>query len=233
MKTHDLPCCIVEDLLPNYIEHLTSQNSDEKIKSHLNHCEHCQKKLLQLQSPLQPAREPSLSTDAAAVAFFRKTKRKTMRQIWCAIGVTLLVCVVAVYTMILHQFPFHFTVENLYRLSDGSIYFELQAIAPESNISSISYHDGFDHSGSDYSIHMGYSLYTLLQAKSGAKDTEKRYAFTIPAEIVSRISGDGQLVYRQNQETLVIWDGECTLPSAPEAIELQTASISSPFSVIK
>lgn len=232
MKPHDLPCCIVEDLLPNYIEHLTSQDSDEKIKSHLNHCEHCQKKLLQLQAPIQPVGEPSLNTDAAAVAFFRKAKRKTLRQIWCSVGITLLVCALTVYAVILHQLPFHFTVENLYRLSDGSIYFELQAVAPESNISSISYHDGFGHNDSDYSIHMGYSLYTLLQAKSGAKDTEKRYAFTIPAEIVNQISSSGQLVYRQSQETLVIWDGECTLPAAPESIELQASATASPFSVI-
>lgn len=233
MKTHDLPCCIVEDLLPNYIEHLTSQASDEAIKNHLNHCECCQKKLLQLEQPLEPSGASSLNTDAAAVSFFRKTKRKALRQIWYSVGITLLICTVTVYAVILHQFPFHFTVENLYRLSDGSIYFELQAVAPESNISSISYRDGFERNGSDYSIRMGYSLYTRLQANSEENNTEKRYAFMIPSEIVNQISDSGQLIYKQNQKVLVIWDGECTLPAAPESIELQALATSSPFSVIE
>lgn len=38
----DLNCEIVEDLLPNYIEKLTSDFTNESIKNHLNTCERCE-----------------------------------------------------------------------------------------------------------------------------------------------------------------------------------------------
>ena len=36
-------CKVIQDLLPNYIENLTSEESNEIIKKHLKECEKCQK----------------------------------------------------------------------------------------------------------------------------------------------------------------------------------------------
>ena len=39
MKKYE--CNIVQDLLPNYIEKLTSENTNEYITKHLSECEQC------------------------------------------------------------------------------------------------------------------------------------------------------------------------------------------------
>ena len=38
---HDLPCAIVQDLLPNYLEGLTSEETNRSIESHLGGCSTC------------------------------------------------------------------------------------------------------------------------------------------------------------------------------------------------
>ena len=40
MKT-DLPCGIVADLLPSYVDGLTGQESNDAVAAHLAHCELC------------------------------------------------------------------------------------------------------------------------------------------------------------------------------------------------
>lgn len=38
---YDLPCDVIRDLLPSYVDKLTSNESNEIIKEHLNNCESC------------------------------------------------------------------------------------------------------------------------------------------------------------------------------------------------
>ena len=230
MKKHDLPCCIVEDLLPNYVEHLTSETSCKEIELHLKHCESCSQKLLQIQEPLH-IKAPSTDTDRMAIDFLSKTKKKNRQKILLSIGTTLLLCLIAVYVLVLHQFAFHFTVENLYLLSDGNIYFELQATGPEGSISAISYRDGFEDNQENYFIHMGYSLFSLFQAQGLETYQTRNYSFVLPSEIVNQISGNGNLIYQQGSQKIIIWDGNSTLGLAPTFVEEKASSVGSPFSV--
>lgn len=41
---HELPCGIVEDLLPSYVDGLTGEESTEAVREHLDGCETCRKK---------------------------------------------------------------------------------------------------------------------------------------------------------------------------------------------
>ena len=44
MKKTELPCGIVEDLLPSYVDGLTGEESSEAVREHLGGCEMCRKK---------------------------------------------------------------------------------------------------------------------------------------------------------------------------------------------
>ena len=46
-------CKIVQDLLPNYIENLTSKETNNFIEEHLKECDECQKILENMKKDLQ------------------------------------------------------------------------------------------------------------------------------------------------------------------------------------
>lgn len=226
MKSNNLPCCIVEDLLPNYIEHLTSEASNKEIEAHLRTCEKCNKKFLEQYEPV-----PSPGDDQAAIQFLSKVKRRSKQKIIFSAIITLLLCIILFYVFVLHQFAFHFSVQNVYRLSDGGIYFELCATGKESKIHLISYSDDFSEEQSSYFIHMGYSLFSLWQPDTRSEGSSKCYSFCISPEYANQIAGKGALVYQQGPQQLTIWDGKTPLPSAPLAIEEKASEVISPFVV--
>ena len=226
MKSNNLPCCIVEDLLPNYIEHLTSEASNKEIEAHLRTCEKCNKKFLEQYEPV-----PSPGDDQAAIQFLSKVKRRSKQKIIFSAIITLLLCIILFYVFVLHQFAFHFSVQNVYRLSDGGIYFELCATGKESKIHLISYSDDFSEEQSSYFIHMGYSLFSLWQPDTRSEGSTKCYSFCISPEDANQIAGKGALVYQQGPQQLTIWDGKTPLPSAPLAIEEKASEGISPFVV--
>ena len=52
MKSNN-ECKIVEDLLPNYIENLTSETTNEFIEAHIKKCEKCKETLLAMNGELK------------------------------------------------------------------------------------------------------------------------------------------------------------------------------------
>ena len=116
------------------------------------------------------------------------------------------------------------------RLPDGSLYFELCTSGRESGVAGLSYSDGFDADG-DYEIRMGYSLYALLSSDADESGT-KRYAFVLPAEIVSELAPDGRVCCRRAGRELVIWDGVSPLPEASIDVQQRAQTVLSPFTVL-
>ena len=78
---------------------------------------------------------------------------------------------------------------------------------------------------------MGYSLYALLGSDADESDT-KRYAFVIPAEIVSELAPDGSVCCRRAGRELVIWDGVSPLPEASIDVQQRAQTVLSPFTVL-
>lgn len=50
-----MKCCIVRDLLPNYIEGLTSEEANVEIRAHLEGCESCRRACVLMSADLTPA----------------------------------------------------------------------------------------------------------------------------------------------------------------------------------
>lgn len=81
-----MKCEIIRDLLPSYIDELTSEVSNQEIEEHLKECTGCSQYLKEMkegvQTPLQ------IEENRRAIKPFKKVKRS----IWKAVGITVLVC---------------------------------------------------------------------------------------------------------------------------------------------
>lgn len=82
-----MKCEIIRDLLPNYIEELTSGESNQVIEEHLQTCPDCKKYLEEMQSSVTTPEPPAV--DVKQINPFKKLKKRT----WKAIGVTVLICI--------------------------------------------------------------------------------------------------------------------------------------------
>ncbi|MGS0763434.1 zf-HC2 domain-containing protein [Syntrophomonas curvata] len=67
----ELPCSIVQDLLPNYIERLTGDDTNQALEQHLDACEGCKKAYEQMADDIgSPERVPVIE-----LRFLKKVKR--------------------------------------------------------------------------------------------------------------------------------------------------------------
>ena len=83
---NDLTCGVVRDLLPSYVEGLTSPESNTAVERHLSGCPDC----AQLRTALAGAPEQAAPEDAKEVDYLKKVKRRGWRRVAAAVAVTVL-----------------------------------------------------------------------------------------------------------------------------------------------
>lgn len=77
-----LPCSVVQDLLPNYIEHCTSEETNKEMEEHLKECDACRKLYEEMENPVEEAQEKELD-------YLKKVKQKNLKKVGIAIVATL------------------------------------------------------------------------------------------------------------------------------------------------
>ena len=112
-------CKIVQDLLPNYIEKLTNEETNAFIEEHLNNCDDCKKILKNMQKDLNVN---MTSRDKKAVKYFKKYKSK-LKILKIAMVIIL---VIALGTMTYYYFTFKNAYINaateLYKMVSEEMY---------------------------------------------------------------------------------------------------------------
>lgn len=76
---NDLSCELVQDLLPSYVDHLTSETTNAAIETHLNGCASCRQIADEMRTP-----EPDVfeaAADASTIDFLKKSNQKNHRRI--------------------------------------------------------------------------------------------------------------------------------------------------------
>ena len=89
----ELPCAVVEDLLPAYVEGLTSEETRAAVEAHLASCPACAAKRAAMGAEEGPSPEESEET-AREVDYLKKVRRRGRRRVMMAVLVTLLVLMV-------------------------------------------------------------------------------------------------------------------------------------------
>jgi hypothetical protein len=99
----DLPCTVVEDILPLYVDELTNPVTNTLVKNHLNSCVRCHQKWMALKSPVQDTQHMQNSSDTKEIDFLKKTKkhnRKLILSVSTIIFIVACLFVVAKYFVI-------------------------------------------------------------------------------------------------------------------------------------
>lgn len=95
-----MKCEIIKDLLPSYIDELTSEVSNEAVEQHLSECESCRSYYEQMKQ-----QEPGiLETAGREIDYFLQIREDTMRKVMIAVvGVTIVFSVLyGVYQNLYH-----------------------------------------------------------------------------------------------------------------------------------
>lgn len=86
----ELPCAIVEDLLPAYVEGLTSEETTAAVEAHLASCPACAAKRAAMGAEEGPSPEETAET-AREVDYLKAVRRRSRRRVAAAILCTVLV----------------------------------------------------------------------------------------------------------------------------------------------
>ena len=86
----ELPCAIVEDLLPAYVEGLTSEETTAAVEAHLASCPACAAKRAAMGTEEGPSPEEAEET-AREVDYLKAVRRRSRRRVAAAILCTVLV----------------------------------------------------------------------------------------------------------------------------------------------
>lgn len=86
----ELPCAIVEDLLPAYVEGLTSEETTTAVEAHLASCPACAAKRAAMGAEEGPSPEEAAET-AREVDYLKAVRRRSRRRVAAAILCTVLV----------------------------------------------------------------------------------------------------------------------------------------------
>jgi len=78
-----MKCDIIKDLLPSYIEEMTSESSNEEIKIHLTDCKECQEYYLEMTSEIK---EELPVTEIKNLDYLKKVRKKYVRNAAIAVG---------------------------------------------------------------------------------------------------------------------------------------------------
>ena len=90
----ELPCAIVEDLLPAYVEGLTSEETTAAVEAHLASCPACAAKRAAMGTEEGPSPEEAAET-AREVDYLKAVRRRSRRRVAAAILCTVLVLAAA------------------------------------------------------------------------------------------------------------------------------------------
>lgn len=80
---NDLTCEVVQDLLPSYVDHLTSDVTNTAIETHIRECADCRRILSDMQTPEPVPAETA--TDASTIDFLKRSNKRNKRRILAAI----------------------------------------------------------------------------------------------------------------------------------------------------
>lgn len=85
-----IPCDVIKDLLPSYIDKLTSETTNREIEAHMLECEQCQKVLEQMKAPDMETSEE----DIKELDFLKKTNRNYRKNILICVAIVWVVSVI-------------------------------------------------------------------------------------------------------------------------------------------
>ena len=86
-----IPCEMVKDLLPLYVEELTQEKTNEEIRNHLEECPTCENKLQDMKISIIKVETASEGVKTLEINYLKKIKSNNQKKIIMGIVITLIV----------------------------------------------------------------------------------------------------------------------------------------------
>lgn len=118
MKTNKIPCAVIKDLLPSYAEDLTSPETCELVREHLQECPDCQSvyEAMHEEIPTEAEKTSGAAADSPEIDYLKKVRNTGRKKIIAAVLAVLLLAGGAVFAKVyLYGSPidyFHMTVSS-------------------------------------------------------------------------------------------------------------------------
>ena len=111
-----LPCSIIQEVLPNYVDGCIKEEASQLVKEHLKSCEECRQLYEQM-------REPMEYDQPHEIDYLKKVKRKNYKKIMLAIVLTLALCIagIAVKLFVIGSKTSGVSYDNI-RIENGVVY---------------------------------------------------------------------------------------------------------------
>ena len=93
---NNLTCELVEDLMPSYIDGLTSEVTNNAVREHLAHCDKCKAKLENMKEPYAQGK---IEAEKKEIDFLKKTRRRNIKAVIFSIISVVLVAAIAFCTL--------------------------------------------------------------------------------------------------------------------------------------
>lgn len=77
---------VFKDLAPAYIDHLTSEETNEQIEKHMDQCKECRDYLNEMKGDLFSEDESERITDKRNINYFKKVRSKNRKKIFVIVS---------------------------------------------------------------------------------------------------------------------------------------------------
>jgi hypothetical protein len=181
-----LDCEIVRDLLPSYVDGLTSGVTNQTVEAHLEGCAGCSETLRRMREPERQEQSPVTEVD-----YFKKVRRRTRRTaVLCAVGAALLVITLLfIRLFVLGNEARSTWVNYSASVSGNTVYFSGNLIDSGNGVSRVS----FAEEGGVVTVR----LYTALKTFLNSGEFSEQYE----AEgVVTEIRFGGLIVWENGTE---------------------------------
>lgn len=146
----NLDCDIIRDLLPSYIDDLTSEKSNVVIKEHLSTCIECQRVLTEMQQEAEP---PIVSQDHK-IDYLKTYKKRSRRNVYITALVFITLAAILCFELMIHFIPLSGATKS--DLKDYSMY-------PVMEVSLSTLHDSAEKNNDILSYKVKWSDGNILQ----------------------------------------------------------------------
>ncbi len=222
-------CAIIRDLLPSYIDGLTSEETNAMMRAHLEGCPDCRAACEAMRQAGPEQAVPKAAPNTAMVRYLKKIKRKHLIRIVAVVALLVVCFSVITYFVAVREYPYPIDaiqVEDIYRLSNGSLYIRAYVDGALGTVSTFAFKATFtdsegkprydaEHGGTQYEFQLGYRLRDLWAAKENFL-TGAYFSFFVSA------GDEGEGVYFRSwggEERRLLWKPGDVVAPAPKEVE--------------
>lgn len=107
-------CKVIEDLLPNYIEKMTTEETDKFIEEHIQNCQECRYKLDNMKSNIELEK-----VDEREIEYLKAVKKKNNFKILIVISISIIIIILLLYVSF--NYRFIKTEDGFYKIERATI----------------------------------------------------------------------------------------------------------------